>query len=179
MDIPILGNLFTQRADSKGREELIVLMRPTVLKTPELAAKNTIAEEQRLPGVSATVGDNAAEERKLIDAQRKRELQKLHNTKQYDGFFVPPPDDEATNAAPSPENYPPPQTSNPLQTPPPVDAVANPAPPVEPIPAAPTTSQMTPLDNSAAPLDAAEIQQRAAAALAQKMMELNSTNAAH
>ena len=56
MDIPILGNLFTQRSDSKAREELIVLMRPTVLQTPELAAKNTLKEEQRLPGVSQAGG---------------------------------------------------------------------------------------------------------------------------
>ena len=38
-DIPLLGNLFSQRSDTKQREELMVLMRPTVLKTPELAAK--------------------------------------------------------------------------------------------------------------------------------------------
>jgi general secretion pathway protein D len=175
MDIPILGNLFTQRADSKGREELIVLMRPTVLKTPELAAKNTISEEQRLPGVSAAAAESSAEERKLIDAQRKREQKKFHNSKQYDGFFVPPPEDEDTNNAPAPENYVPPQTSTPPQPSPAADADAvNPAPPAGPTPA----SAPAPVA-SAAPLDAAEMQQRAAAALAQKMMELNSTNAPH
>jgi general secretion pathway protein D len=101
MDIPILGNLFTQRSDTKGREELIVLMRPTVLKTPELAAKNTFKEEMRLPGVSATAGENAAEENKLIDAQRKREQKEFKKTGQYGGFFVPVPDDEFTNSVPA------------------------------------------------------------------------------
>ena len=99
MDIPILGNLFKQRADNKDRKELIVLMRPTVLGTPELAAKNTIKEQQRLPGVSQVTAENAAEERKLIDAQRKREQKEFKNTKQYDGFFNPPPEESSTNAA--------------------------------------------------------------------------------
>ncbi len=100
MDIPILGNLFTSRSDKKGREELIVLMRPTVLQTPELAAKNTIKEEQRLPGVSAAAAEDAAGERKLVEAQRKREQKKFSNTKQYDGFFNPEPDAVSTNSAP-------------------------------------------------------------------------------
>jgi hypothetical protein len=76
-------------------------MRPTVLKTPELAAKNTFKEEQRLPGVSATAGENAAEEGKLIDAQRKREQKEFKKTGQYGGFFVPVPDDEFTNGVPA------------------------------------------------------------------------------
>ena len=96
MDIPILGNLFKQRNDNKDRQELIVLMRPTVLGTPELAAKNTIKEQQRLPGASAAVAESSAEERKLIDAQRKREQREFKNTKQYDGFFVQPPDEALT-----------------------------------------------------------------------------------
>jgi len=45
MDIPVLGNLFKSTANQNERTELIVLMRPTVLKTPEIAAK--VATEQR------------------------------------------------------------------------------------------------------------------------------------
>jgi len=74
MDIPLLGNLFTKRSDSKAREELIVLMRPTVLKTPEIAAINTIKEEQRLPGISAAVAEESEAEHRLVEAERKREL---------------------------------------------------------------------------------------------------------
>jgi len=100
-DIPLLGNLFKQRSDSKNREELIVLMRPTVLGTPELAAKQTVKEKQRLPGISQAAAEESAEERKLIDVQRKREQKEFKNTQQYDGFFVPPPDEDATtNAVP-------------------------------------------------------------------------------
>ncbi len=149
MDIPLLGNLFSSRSDNKQREELIVMMRPTVLQTPELAAKNTIKEQQRLPGVSATAAESAEEERKLIDAERKREQKQFQNTKQYDGFYNPEPETPGTNF--------PPQTGVMPQTRPGVEAV-NPAPEMSP--------------------DSTMAQQKAAAALAQKMAELNSaTNA--
>ena len=49
-----------QPADTKDRSELMVLMRPTVLKTPEFAAAETIREGQRLPGISAAVAEDAA-----------------------------------------------------------------------------------------------------------------------
>ncbi|MEY4917952.1 MAG: putative ral secretion pathway protein, partial [Verrucomicrobiota bacterium] len=86
-DIPLLGNLFTSRSDSKGRSELIVLMRPTVLKTPELAARNTIKETQRLPGVSAAAAGDADYEHKLVEAERKRELRNAKNGSNTNGFF--------------------------------------------------------------------------------------------
>jgi hypothetical protein len=76
-------------------------MRPTVLKTPEIAAKNTVKETQRLPGVSDAAAENARDERKLIDAQSKREKADFKKTGQYDGFFNPLPDENevpATNA---------------------------------------------------------------------------------
>ena len=63
MNIPVLGNLFSSRSDTKDRQELIVMMRPTVLRTPEIAAANTVREEQRLPGVSAAAAEDAAYER--------------------------------------------------------------------------------------------------------------------
>lgn len=144
MDIPFLGNLFKKRSDAKDRQELIVLIRPTVLKTPELAAKHTIKEEQRLPGVSAAAAEDSEYERKLIDEQRKREQKKFQKTRQYDGFFNPAPDD-STNA-PAPLNSTAPQTSN---------------------------------EPPSATMDSAAAQERAHAAFAQKMMELDApTNSA-
>lgn len=89
--IPLIGDLFSQRSDQKDREELVVLMRPTVLKTPELAARNTIQEEQRLPTASAAAAADEADERKLIGEERNRELKTFAQTTQYDGFYVPPP----------------------------------------------------------------------------------------
>lgn len=95
-DIPILGNLFTSRSDSKQREELLVLMRPTVLKTPEIAAKNTLVEEQRLPGLSAAAAEDAAEERKLINAQRRSEQNQEKISGESDGFYTTPTTDGTT-----------------------------------------------------------------------------------
>jgi len=87
MDIPVLGWMFRSNTDKKGRTELLVMMRPTVLKTPELAAAQTIKEAQRLPGVSAAAADNAQEERRLIEAQRKKELKAAKQGGSSDGFF--------------------------------------------------------------------------------------------
>jgi general secretion pathway protein D len=56
-DIPLLGSLFSSRSNSKERKELIVLMRPTVLRTPELAARQVDVEKERLPGVRAAEAD--------------------------------------------------------------------------------------------------------------------------
>ncbi len=50
-DIPILGHLFKSSGHSKERSELIVLMRPTVLRTPEMASLQVEEEKKRLPGV--------------------------------------------------------------------------------------------------------------------------------
>ena len=111
-DIPILGNLFSSRQDSKDRQELIVMMRPTVLKTPEIAAANTIKEEQRLPGVSAAEADNVASEQKLTEAERRAEQRRARTQGQSGGFYSVP----ATNSfAPQSQddgffNTPPPET---------------------------------------------------------------------
>ena len=86
-DIPLLGWLFRSTDDSKDRTELLVMLRPTVLKTPELAAAQTIKEAQRLPGVSAAAAEDAEDERKLIETERKKELKNVRKGKPADGFF--------------------------------------------------------------------------------------------
>ena len=151
-DIPILGNLFKQRTDSKGRQELIVLIRPTVLQTPELAAKHTKVEEQRLPGISAAAAEDSEYERKLIDAQRKREQKKFGKTKQYDGFFNPSPDSDETN--------------NPSAVPLTAPVAA---------PAAKAEAAAVPVQ----PLTEKEAQEKSRAALEQKLKELDSATPPH
>jgi len=101
MDIPLLGWLFRSTVDSKKRTELIVMMRPTVLKTPEIAAAQTIKEAQRLPGVSAAAADSAEDERNLIDAERKKELKRAKNSKHADGFFNMKLDGDTDTNAPA------------------------------------------------------------------------------
>ncbi len=137
-DIPLLGNLFSQRSDSKQREELIVLMRPTVLKTPEIAAENTIKEEQRLPGVSAAEADESEAELKIVETERKKE--QSHPKTMAGGFYnetIPTNSVQDQSSAP-PVEYDVPQvqfpqsqsTGNGLPTPVPPNGQA--APPVNP-----------------------------------------------
>ncbi len=71
-DIPLLGFLFNKTSHTSERKELLVLMRPTVLRTPELAAAHTAAEKLRLPGVSeAEAMDNATEEKNVERMKRR------------------------------------------------------------------------------------------------------------
>jgi general secretion pathway protein D len=102
--IPLLGNLFSSRTDSKQREELIVLMRPTVLKSPEIAAANTIKEEQRLPGVSAAEAENEADERKQIEAEQKLESKRAKLPGHTGGFYNPALETGTNNPASSNPN---------------------------------------------------------------------------
>lgn len=71
-DIPLLGALFSSRANTKARTELLVLMRPTVLKTPEIAAMASQEEKSRMPGVSAADAEVEEQEKALLDKERKR-----------------------------------------------------------------------------------------------------------
>jgi general secretion pathway protein D len=99
MDIPLLGWLFRSTANTKDHSELMVLMRPTVLKSPDLAAAETIREGQRLPGISGAVAEDAADNRKLIAAERMKELKHATNGGLGDGFFNMSPAAALTNTA--------------------------------------------------------------------------------
>jgi len=70
-DIPLLGVLFSSRQTQKARDELLVLMRPTVLKTPELAAIQARKEEARLPGIAHFRAEDAKAELKQVQAEEK------------------------------------------------------------------------------------------------------------
>jgi general secretion pathway protein D len=89
MDIPLLGNLFTSRQDKKDRSETIVLIRPTVLKTPEVAAAQAVKEERRLPGISAAAAADADSERRQVEAERRAELRRLKTQGHRDDRYNP------------------------------------------------------------------------------------------
>jgi general secretion pathway protein D len=72
-DIPILGALFSSKSSNKTRDELLVLMRPTVLKTPDLAAMQAKTEESRLPGIANAEAKDNEEQRKQVEAEDKAE----------------------------------------------------------------------------------------------------------
>jgi general secretion pathway protein D len=70
-DIPILGNLFRSNSRRRNRNELIVLIRPTVLPTPEEASLFATDERSRLPGIVEAERDFSMQEKK-----RQKKMQK-------------------------------------------------------------------------------------------------------
>lgn len=78
-DIPALGYLFRSSSDSKQRKELIVLIRPTVLPTPEQAALVATHERAKLPGVKA-----AEREIQIDENARLKEADKIKVPKERD-----------------------------------------------------------------------------------------------
>lgn len=78
MNIPVLGYLFRSTQSSETRKELIVLIRPTVLPTPEVAALTAQSEKDRMPGVRRAEAEfQAREERELLKAEE--ELRKFED----------------------------------------------------------------------------------------------------
>ena len=62
MNIPLFGFLFRSDSSESQRGELIILIRPTVLPTPEIAAITARAEKDKLPGVRQAERDFNEEE---------------------------------------------------------------------------------------------------------------------
>jgi general secretion pathway protein D len=81
-DLPGLGALFRSTSESPTRKELMVLIRPTVLKTPELASLAAQAERQRsttLRGVEQTIREQEILQNKKLEQEEieaKRRLMK-------------------------------------------------------------------------------------------------------
>jgi general secretion pathway protein D len=96
-DIPLLGALFTSLSSNKTREELLVMMRPTVLKTPELAAAQTKIEEARLPGISHAEKDDVEDEREQIEAEEKMEQKRARHDADSAEPFQPASPNETIN----------------------------------------------------------------------------------
>jgi general secretion pathway protein D len=71
-DIPLLGRLFTSTSKSGSRRELMVMIRPTVLPTPEAAALQTDVMRNRLPAVKAAEADFNDEEAGLLKQANKK-----------------------------------------------------------------------------------------------------------
>jgi type II secretory pathway component GspD/PulD (secretin) len=89
-DIPIIGNLFKSPSSSKTRDELLVLMRPTVLKSPEDASIQAVKEEVRSPGIAGAEREERAvvnQERKSEAAQEKANGPIIEPTTHTDGLF--------------------------------------------------------------------------------------------
>ena len=71
-DVPLLGNLFKNNSKTSKRSELLVLIRPTILDTPEEAALMSVKERKRLPGVREAEAEFTEDERKrMLRVERK------------------------------------------------------------------------------------------------------------
>jgi general secretion pathway protein D len=71
MNIPLLGYLFRSTSDKSDRSEMIVLIRPTVLPTPEVAALNTKLERNRMPLIKHADADIEKEEEQRLKLENK------------------------------------------------------------------------------------------------------------
>jgi hypothetical protein len=84
-----------------------VLIRPTVLKTPELAAAQAIKEQQRLPGIAHASAEDDAEQRKQVEAERRAELRRVkaqgHKSSNFNSVSPSAPVDTNTIAPLSPQ----------------------------------------------------------------------------
>ena len=78
-DIPLLGYLFRSTTSKKKRQESIVLMRPTVLRTPEMAAQQVAVERKHMPGISEAESSMRLENERAELREAKR-LQKEQAT---------------------------------------------------------------------------------------------------
>lgn len=78
-DIPLLGALFRSTSDTRRRNELIVLIRPTVLPTPEDAAVTAAEERSMLPGILQA-------EKEVTDDERKRQQKSAKALMKREGF---------------------------------------------------------------------------------------------
>jgi general secretion pathway protein D len=74
MNIPVLGALFRTKSDTMSRTESIVLMRPTVLRTPELAAQQVNEERKHMPGISEAASEVQRYEKQAEAKEAKRLL---------------------------------------------------------------------------------------------------------
>ena len=77
-DLPLVGPLFSSNSRKDDRNELIIMIRPTVLPNPQDAAITAEEEKARMPGVSIAEQENKVYEKKLLkraekEIQRSRE----------------------------------------------------------------------------------------------------------
>ena len=77
MNVPVLGHLFRSSSSNKSRSELIVLIRPTVLPTPEIAALAAKSEKDKMPGVRAAEYEFNQDEIKRLKRQAAEERKHL------------------------------------------------------------------------------------------------------
>ena len=104
-DIPGIGALFRSTSESPQRKELMVLIRPTVLPTPQSASLHARAERERsasLRGVEQTVRMEEIKQNKKLEEEEIEAMRKL--MKKYPKGAIPLPESPLSpSAAPATE----------------------------------------------------------------------------
>jgi len=77
-DIPLLGYFFRSTSSTDSRNELIVLIRPTVLPTPEVAAITAKSEKDHMPLIKHADAEAELEEAKLL-RKADKDVKELKN----------------------------------------------------------------------------------------------------
>jgi general secretion pathway protein D len=81
-DIPLLGGLFRSTSTSGSRRELLVMIRPTVLPTPQAASQQTDAQRNSHPNLKEAEMEFKAEETKMLkhaESMTRKEEERLFN----------------------------------------------------------------------------------------------------
>ena len=78
-DLPLLGVLFRSSSSDETRSELIVLIRPTVLPTPEIAALAATADRRNMPNVRET-----EQEIQYYDEKLNRQTDKIMQQRAFE-----------------------------------------------------------------------------------------------
>ncbi len=76
-DIPLIGALFKSHKSDSGRTEMVLLVRPTVLNTPEAAATATALERDAMPGIrhaETEYDKQTREEADKLKVEREQQL---------------------------------------------------------------------------------------------------------
>jgi len=124
MDVPVLGYLFRSHSDTTTKKELIVLIRPTVLKTPEAAAVAASEAHDQMLGARQAELDIRKDERKSyekIQSELNKEAEKNARDEKKNG--------KPNGAAPSP-SIEPLSDWNPAPAPSPVIVPSTPSAPI-------------------------------------------------
>lgn len=88
-DIPILGALFRSTGSSDRRTELVVLIRPTVLATPQEAATFAAEERSRLPATRQAESEFEKSERRLVENEDRRQERENRSQEKKDRKKAP------------------------------------------------------------------------------------------
>jgi type II secretory pathway component GspD/PulD (secretin) len=75
MNVPLLGYLFRYSSAKNNRTELTVLIRPTVLPTPEIAALTATAEQNKMPATRRFIKDLRNDEVQQMKHEDKQDKQ--------------------------------------------------------------------------------------------------------